>query len=99
MRESPSLVIWELLEHLGATVNYYDPYIPIVPPTRHHSRFAGRRSETWSPKQLGKHDAVLICTDHDNIDFKALVDTGALTIDTRNATRNCRQGARNVVLA
>jgi UDP-N-acetyl-D-glucosamine dehydrogenase len=99
MRESPSLVIWELLEHLGATVSYHDPYIPVVPPTRNHPQYAGRRSETWSSEQLRKFDVVLICTDHDNIDFKVLVDTGTLTIDTRNATRDCRQGATNVVLA
>ena len=44
MRESPSLKLIELLEARGATVDYHDPYIPVIPKTREHAELAGRRS-------------------------------------------------------
>ena len=37
-------------------------------------------------ENLQKYDAVVICTDHDNIDYQLLVDNSKLIIDTRNAT-------------
>ena len=36
-------------------------------------------------ENLQKYDAVVICTDHDNIDYQLLIDNSKLIIDTRNA--------------
>ena len=36
-RESPSYVLMDLLQKRGAEVAYYDPYVPIIRPTREHS--------------------------------------------------------------
>ena len=36
IRESPALRLMELLEGGGATVDYYDPYVPVIPDTRHY---------------------------------------------------------------
>jgi UDP-N-acetyl-D-glucosamine dehydrogenase len=97
MRESPSLKLIELLEARGARVDYYDPYIPIVPPTREHSELAGRRSIEWKHELIAGYDAVLIATDHDNVDYSALT-RAKLVIDTRNAC--ARHGvSANVVKA
>ena len=35
-RESPSYVLMEMLKHRGAQVAYYDPYVPVIRPTREH---------------------------------------------------------------
>src|SRR5438445_8678208 len=43
-RESPSYVLMKLLTERGAEVAYYDPYVPVIKPTREHPQFAGRKS-------------------------------------------------------
>src|SRR6266516_2395431 len=47
-RESPSYVLMELLQSRGAEVAYYDPYVPVIRPTREHPQFAGRKSVEWN---------------------------------------------------
>ena len=44
MRESPALVLLELLEAAGAKVEFHDPHVPEIPMTREHSELAGRCS-------------------------------------------------------
>jgi len=85
MRESPSLKLIELLETRGASVHYHDPYIPVIPVTREHASLAGRKSVELKPETIEGYDAVLIATDHDNVDYGLLVEHGKAIIDTRNA--------------
>jgi UDP-N-acetyl-D-glucosamine dehydrogenase len=92
MRESPSLKLIELIEERGARVDYYDPFIPVIPVTREHAALAGRRSESLAPEAIARYDAVLIATDHDDVDYKTIAQNGKLVIDTRNACE--RAGAR-----
>jgi UDP-N-acetyl-D-glucosamine dehydrogenase len=100
MRESPALTICELLEARGSNVEYYDPWIPVVPETREHMRLAGRRSTAWIPSVFGKvFDAAVIVTDHDGVDYQELVESIDLVIDTRNATVGIGRGRERVVMA
>lgn len=99
MRESPALKLIELLEHRGALTDYHDPFIPVVPVTREHADLAGRKSITWSAEQLSRYDAVLIATDHDDIDYGALVQNAKLVVDTRNACGRHGATGANVVKA
>jgi UDP-N-acetyl-D-glucosamine dehydrogenase len=85
MRESPSLKLIELIEARGAHVDYFDPYIPVIPMTREHAELAGRRSIDLDARALADYDAVLIATDHDNVDYKLVVDNTRVVVDTRNA--------------
>ncbi|WP_407664001.1 nucleotide sugar dehydrogenase [Microvirga alba] len=85
MRESPSLKLIELIEGRGAEVDYFDPYIPVIPMTREHAELAGRKSVALDAKTLAGYDAVLIATDHDNVDYKLVVDNAKVVVDTRNA--------------
>jgi UDP-N-acetyl-D-glucosamine dehydrogenase len=85
LRESPTLKIMELLEAKGARVAYHDPFVPEVPRSREHPEFAGRRSVVLTPSALSETDAVLICTDHDGVDYRLVVEHCPLIIDTRNA--------------
>ncbi len=84
-RESPALTLIELLEQRGASVDYHDPYIPVVPVTRAHPNLAGRKSRTLDAETVAEYDAVLICTDHDAVDYRLLADCARLVVDTRNA--------------
>jgi UDP-N-acetyl-D-glucosamine dehydrogenase len=85
MRESPSLKLIELIEARGAHVDFFDPYIPVIPMTREHAELAGRRSVSLDAKTIAGYDAVLIATDHDNVDYKLVVDNAKVVVDTRNA--------------
>ncbi len=98
-RESPAFKIISLLERRGARVDYYDPFVPEILPTREYAALAGRRCIDWSAAALGDYDAALICTDHDAIDYAALVADCRLVVDTRDATRAHRAGRDNVVAA
>jgi UDP-N-acetyl-D-glucosamine dehydrogenase len=84
MRESPSLKLMELIEARGASVDYHDPHIPELPPTRKHAPLAGRCSIALTPESLDTYDAVLIATDHDKVDYRLVVEHARIVVDTRN---------------
>lgn len=84
-RESPAFSLIEIMETRGATVQYYDPNIPEIPVTRGHAHLAGRRSINLDGKNDVEYDALLICTDHDDIDYARIAKGQKLIIDTRNA--------------
>ena len=77
-RESPSLKLMELIESRGAEVDYHDPFIAEIPLTREHAALAGRQSVDLEAAMLASYDAVLIATDHDQIDYRLIVDRANL---------------------
>lgn len=85
MRESPSMKLMELLDAAGAEVAYIDPHVPEIPPMRDYRRYTGRPALDPVEVQPGRFDAVLIATDHDAVDYAALLELGCPVIDTRNA--------------
>jgi UDP-N-acetyl-D-glucosamine dehydrogenase len=99
MRESPSLKLIELIESRGAHVEYHDPHIPVIPMTREHAALAGRASVAMTPEVLSGFDAVLIATDHDQVDYKELVRHSKLVIDTRNACAKAGVKGSHVIKA
>jgi UDP-N-acetyl-D-glucosamine dehydrogenase len=99
LRESPTLKIMELLEARGAKFSYHDPYVPEIRPSREHPEFAGRRSVPLNPETARAADVALICTDHDGVDYRLLVEHCPLVIDTRNACARIGAAGTNVVKA
>ncbi|MGW9333387.1 nucleotide sugar dehydrogenase [Bosea sp. NPDC055594] len=85
MRESPALKLIELIEKRGAHVEFHDPFIPVIPPTREHAELTGRTSASVSKDALASYDAVLIATDHDDVDYAFVVANSRIVVDTRNA--------------
>jgi UDP-N-acetyl-D-glucosamine dehydrogenase len=83
-RESPSYHLLELLDARGASVDYYDPHVPVIRPSREHSRWAGRRSVDWNSATIGGFDAVVISTRHDAVNYQELAQWCGCIIDTRN---------------
>jgi UDP-N-acetyl-D-glucosamine dehydrogenase len=84
MRESPALTIMELLDRAGARVDYYDPFFPVIPPTRDHPNLAGKASIPFEDYLLARFDGSVIVTDHDDVDYEALLRFSRLIVDTRN---------------
>lgn len=85
VRESPSFRLIELIEERGGKTEFHDPHVPEVPMTREHAALAGRASTPLTLQALKSFDAVLISTDHDDVDYAAIVEHAALVVDTRNA--------------
>ncbi len=99
LRESPSLVLTELLRDRGAKVDYNDPHIPAVGMTREHPKLAGMKSKKLTPAMLGKYDAVLISTDHSSYDYEMIVENARMVIDARNATAGVKKGRKKIIKA
>ena len=86
MRESPALDVIELLIDGQADVRYHDPFVPELPQMRKHDlRLGGSRDLTESILQ--EADAVLITTDHEEVDYESVMTHASLVVDTRNAVR------------
>lgn len=85
IRESPALALMEMLGQAGTKVAYFDPLVPVIPMTREHAALAGHRSIDLTSASVAGHDAVLIVTDHDEIDYELIVANARLIVDTRNA--------------
>lgn len=84
-RESPSYHLMELLTAQGANVSYYDPHVPVIRPSREHSRWAGLKSVEWTEESLHQFDVAVIATAHDAINYKQLARWVSSIVDTRNA--------------
>jgi UDP-N-acetyl-D-glucosamine dehydrogenase len=93
-RESPSYVLMEMLQSRGAKVAYYDPYVPIIRPTREHAQWTGTKSVSWDKPTISSYDASLIATNHASVNYQELADWSPIIVDTRNAMVNIktRQG-------
>jgi UDP-N-acetyl-D-glucosamine dehydrogenase len=100
LRESPTLKLFELLHERGAKASYHDPFIPEIHVTREHPKLAGHKSVKLDAKTIAGFDAAIICTDHDDVNYKLLVDNCPLVVDSRNAIGRKGLGApENVVKA
>jgi UDP-N-acetyl-D-glucosamine dehydrogenase len=99
LRESPSLVLMELLSGKGAAVDFHDPYVDAIKATRKHPALTGRASVALNRETLGGYDAVLISTDHSCIDYHSVVAGAQLVVDTRNATKDVTEGREKIVKA
>jgi UDP-N-acetyl-D-glucosamine dehydrogenase len=84
-RESPSYFLMEMLSARGAKVAYYDPYVPIIRPTREHAHWAGTKSVEWKRETIAGFDLVLISTNHASVNYKELAEWSPCIVDTRNA--------------
>jgi UDP-N-acetyl-D-glucosamine dehydrogenase len=87
MRESPALHIMDILKRRGADVVYYDPHVASLAPVAHeHPLLAEMTSIAWSPEALKACHCAVVVTDHDDVDYEALLTHLPLVVDTRNAT-------------
>ena len=78
-RESPAVRIAELLVALGANVVAVDPHIDLVPRQLPSIELRDGRDCDFSG-----FDAVLVLTDHDQIDYSALSEQASIILDTRH---------------
>jgi UDP-N-acetyl-D-glucosamine dehydrogenase len=97
MRESPALEIMDLLAQKGAQVSYHDPYCPEIKEDGHTPAGAVGKSVPLTDATLTGADAVIIVTDHSDIDYAKVQSLAKVLVDTRAAVaRSQRQTRREV---
>ncbi len=88
MRESPTLKLIEILREKGAEVDYNDPLVTKLPPTRKYK--FDMDSVDLTKENLSRYDVVLLSTDHtyykDNSKF--IIQNSKLIVDSRNVFSN-----------
>ncbi|HEV8449369.1 MAG TPA: nucleotide sugar dehydrogenase [Gemmatimonadaceae bacterium] len=92
VRESPALDVIRLLEEHGATVEFHDPHIDSVREDGHV-----RKGVPLTKDRLAAADAVVIVTDHRDVDYQMVMDNASLIVDSRNVTANLNSSKARVV--
>ena len=90
VRESPALRIKELLEFKGAKVCYHDPYV---------SNVNEEKSLELNIKNIKSQDAIVITTDHSDVDYELVGKHANLIIDTRNVMAKVENSNARVLRA
>jgi len=90
-RESPALHIIDLYLKDGIGVKYHDPFVPEIA-----ERGFEMSSQPLTEELVREQDLVLIATDHSVFDYEWLVPHARHIFDTRNATRNVREGREKI---
>jgi len=84
MRESPTFVLLDKIKALGAEIEYYDPYVSEIGPTREHAKWQGKRSIEWNEQVVRSFDAAVIVTAHSTVNYEQLMGWAECIVDTRN---------------
>lgn len=79
VRESPSVSIMSILNQLGASMSYMDPYVPSI--TIDNIKFDSLELDY---SLLTMADVVLILTDHSQFSSKDVFEQSKFIVDTRN---------------
>jgi UDP-N-acetyl-D-glucosamine dehydrogenase len=86
-RESPAFEVIDRLLDAGAQISYHDPLIPIAPQMRTWAELPQLRSEPLTAELLAAKDAVLLITDHSQVDYDLVLEHASLVVDTRGVLR------------
>jgi UDP-N-acetyl-D-glucosamine dehydrogenase len=92
-RNSPAIKVMELLHNRGGRyLMYNDPYVPSL-------RVCGKvyHSKKLDARLLESADCVIITTNHDDYDYEIIVKHAKLVVDTRNATKEVKNGRKKIV--
>ena len=81
MRESPAIEIINLLSKQFCQINVYDPLVKDLPNSI--KKLTHKKIKVLSKKDITSYDAILIITDHDQIDYDFIKKNSKLIIDTR----------------
>jgi UDP-N-acetyl-D-glucosamine dehydrogenase len=82
-RESPAFEIFSLLDAGGAHVDYHDPYFPTAPRMRSWSDLPEKESIDLNAGTIASYDALVLVTDHSDVDYDLILQHARLVVDTR----------------
>ena len=82
-RESPALVVIDILKSMGAEVKFYDSYIP-----EYKDKGKNYQGETdLTAELLQSADLVMVTAAHTNVDYDFVQQHAAFIFDTKNAMK------------
>jgi UDP-N-acetyl-D-glucosamine dehydrogenase len=79
-RESPALVVIDILKSMGAEVKYFDPYIQ-------EYKYKGEKyhgEKELSKELLSSSDLVVVTASHSNVDYDFVQENSIFIFDTKN---------------
>lgn len=86
-RESPALVVRELLDKEGCSVDYYDPFVESY-------KYKGKRYfsiRELTGEKIINYDIVIITAGHTKkIDYQLVVENAKIIFDTKNVLKNIK---------
>ena len=82
-RESPAIQVIEELENVGASVDYYDPWVAEY----HKKGKTVKGLKKLTPELIAEYDLIMITTAHTNIDYEMVQKNSKLIFDTKNVTK------------
>jgi len=85
-RETPAFRLMELLLEKKAQVDYHDPYVPDLTPTRDYNFQIS--SVDLSAETLAGYNLVILTTDHDSLDYDLILQNAKCIVDTRGHYKN-----------
>ena len=92
-RESPALRVISHFESASASIDYFDPYIPVYT----YKNQEKRSIPLLTPEEIARYDLVVITTGHSNIDYDMIQRNAKVVFDTKNVMRNCKN-RENIIL-
>ena len=90
IRESPAIKIIDLLTEKGASIQYHDPFI---------KKFKNLKSIDLTGSNIKEFDALVIITNHSNINYELIGEQATLVIDTRNIMSYIKKPKARIVMA
>ena len=88
LRESPALDVIRLLQEKGARVDFHDPFCPVIKDDGHTPiQNLPLRSVALTDQVLAEADAVVVVTDHSEVDYGRVARLARLVVDTRGVMR------------
>jgi UDP-N-acetyl-D-glucosamine dehydrogenase len=85
-RESPAIDVINILFEKMANVFYYDSHVPIIK----NCGCGKTLCSLNNLNNLSKFDAVVIVTDHSDVDYKKVLKDAKVIVDTRNVFKNIK---------
>jgi UDP-N-acetyl-D-glucosamine dehydrogenase len=86
LRETPVFKLMELILRRKVQVDYHDPYVPYLTPTRDYN--FQMSSIDITAKKLAMYDLVILTTDHDIFDYDLIHKSAKCIVDTRGRYSN-----------
>ncbi len=83
-RESPGIEVINVLERLGANVEFYDPFIPEY---KEHE-YTKKGLLTLNEKLISEFDLIVITAAHTKVDYNLIQKSAKFVFDTKNAMKN-----------
>jgi len=85
-RESPALVVIDILKSMGSEVKYFDPYIQEY--KYKGEKYQGEKELT--KELLSSSDLVLVTASHTNVDYDFVQENSIFIFDTKNAMKEVK---------